>query len=291
MICAVTFEKRHQFKTLLDDMHVARHKLYVEGRKWRELAKADGRETDQFDRESTVYFLSLGKSRELHGGLRLVPTTEEHMLDSLFPELCASGVIPRGPDVWEMSRVFVNHTETCDSDGLLIKGKLMCAMIEFAEQNGIKKITGVSDSYFLPRLLQIGADIKPLGLPKPYESGEMLAIQINIDPTTLQKAQKHYNIPGPMLEETAYEHGGDTIQPEEEILQLSSEIELLKSKGYVSEREQMIEEFMDLVRLLGSNDRRVVSEAENRLDDLARRARNSQPGFHHQSSLGSSMLQ
>lgn len=164
MIKAVLFEDRVRYASLLDEMHVARHRLYVEGRKWRELAKADGREKDQFDRDSTIYFLSLGTDKSLQGGLRIVPTTEAHMLDSLFPELCTVSDIPRGADVWEMSRIFVSHSEAYDEDGLIIKGKLMCAMIEFAESNGISKITGVTDSYFLPRLLQIGADIKPLGL-------------------------------------------------------------------------------------------------------------------------------
>lgn len=272
MICSVTYEQRREFSSLLDDMYVARHKLYVEGRKWRELARADGREIDQFDRESTVYFLALGKTRALQGGLRLVPTTETHMLDSLFPELCSVGDIPRGPDVWEMSRIFVSHSDACDEDGLIIKGKLMCAMIEFAELNGIKKITGVTDSYFLPRLLQIGADIKPLGLPRPYDSGEMIAIQITMDHTTLAKAQKHYKIPGLMLAELP-EDSRDN--PADEIVWLDDEIQLLNDKGYVTEREQFIEEFMHLVRLLGNSDSRVVREAESQLDDLARRVRNS----------------
>lgn len=290
MISAVTYENRQHFKVLLDEMHVARHKLYVEGRKWRELAQADGREIDQFDRESTVYFLSLGQNRNLQGGLRIVPTTEPHMLDSLFPELCAGGDVPRGPDIWEMSRVFVNHTDAHDEEGLIIKGKLMCAMIEFAQMNGIKKITGVADSYFLPRLLQIGARIKPLGLPKPYESGEMIAIQITIDSTILEKAQKHYGIPRAMLSDHDGFGHGERAAPAREILLLSAEASLLRDKGHVTEREQFIEEFVEIVSELGQVDTDKVQLAEMKLDDLARRVRAAQIGAGaHESNLSHSI--
>lgn len=272
MICAVTYEHRERFSALLDDMHVARHKLYVEGRKWRELAQADGREVDQFDRKSTVYFLALGQDGNLQGGLRIVPSTEPHMLDSLFPELCTIGDIPRGPEVWEMSRVFVNHSDACDEEGLIIKGKLMCSMIEFAQQHGIKKITGVTDSYFLPRLLQIGGDIKPLGLPQPYDSGEMVAIQITVDDELLGKARHHYKVPHSVLVDcdSVYQRA-----PEPEIAYLNEEIELLKDRGFVSQHERFLQEFLEVVIELGNEDQSVVCAAEAKLDELTERVKKS----------------
>lgn len=291
MIRVVNYENRNSFESLLDDMHVARHRLYVEGRKWRELAKADGREIDEFDRDSTVYFLSVGHESSLQGGLRLVPTTERHMLDSLFPELCADGRIPKGPNIWEMSRVFVNHSDACDGEGLQIKGKLMCAMIEFAQLNGIEKITGVADSYFLPRLLQTGANIKPLGLPHAYESGEMLALQIVLDETTLGKMQKHYGIPRQMLNDDARQTDYGPLYPDLDIAQLNDEIELLKDKGFVSDREQFIEEFVSIVQQLSANDKKIVMEAEVMLDDLERRIRNSNLLTGRSTVVGSMFLQ
>lgn len=267
MIYLVSPSHRVHYTALMTDMFRARHKLYVEGRKWRELAKADGLEKDQFDGDDSVYFLSLGKSRELQGGLRFIPTTSPHMLADIFPELCMDGETPRGPKIWEMSRVFVNHSSTHDANGLIIKGKLMCGMFEYAEKAGIEEIVGVTDSYFLPRLLELGIDVRPLGIPRPYESGEMIAIAMRIDETTVAKARKSYKIPHPVLidefcDETSLISGVSDVQIEAELGMIPYKL-----------RAQYIAEFTEIVMGLGSGDARIVSRAERELDDLIGRVR------------------
>jgi len=266
MIYAITFENRHQHEGLLEKMFRARHRIYVEGRKWRELAKADGREIDSFDSEKAIYFLSLGKGGDLHGGLRLIPSTSPHMLNTLFPELCNSKPVPQGAHIWELSRVFVCHNERFDEEGLLLKGKLMCGMMEFAEQYGISEIVSVADTYFLPRLLASGLDARPLGLPKPYQSGEMVAIQIILRPGDLQKAQSYYGIPGSVLLSSPL----PTSIPAEQIPVETFELETALDKG-----NDFISEFKIIMPLLTTKDPVKLVDAERQLDELTKRVRRS----------------
>lgn len=265
MIHAVTFDLRPQYEELLDQMYRARHRLYVEGRKWRELAKADGREIDQFDTQSTLYFLAIGEDGNLQGGLRLVPSTEPHMLSAVFPELCSRGPLPSSPHTWELSRVFVCHNDRHDENGLLLKGKLMCGMMEFALQNGITRILGVSDSYFLPRLLDIGLNVKPLGLPRPYESGEMLAFGFDMDGEALHKSREYYKIPAGVLWQAP-------VQPPVTVDPTGDEAFMIET-AFNDVGSEYANEFAAIMPMLASSNPRTVAEGERQLDDLARRVR------------------
>jgi len=272
MIHAVTYDLRPQYEGLLDEMYRARHRLYVEGRKWRELAKADGREIDQFDTESTLYFLAVGEDGALQGGIRLVPSTVPHMLNSVFPELCSRIDLPNNSTTWELSRVFVSHNDRFDENGLLLKGKLMCGMMEFALQNGITDIISVSDSYFLPRLLEIGLNVMPLGLPKAYETGEMLALKFTVDAEAVHKAQEFYKIPPNILWQ-------EPVKPEF-LAEPSAQETFMLETAFNHVGSEYAEEFAAIMPKLSSRNAGEVAEGERQLEDLARRVRSGLMASH-----------
>src|SRR5437868_10005838 len=87
----------------LHAMFEARKQVFVDLLKWN-VPVLDGRfEIDQFDDEHALYVLAGdGAGRHL-GSARLLPTTRDHILGSLFPELC-SGPVPRGEHVFEITR-------------------------------------------------------------------------------------------------------------------------------------------------------------------------------------------
>jgi len=264
MIHAITYDLRSEYNDLIEDMYRARHRLYVEGRKWRELAKADGREIDQFDTENAIYLLALNKNRELRGGVRLVPSTSPHLLDTIFPQFCAND-IPRGTHIWEMSRLFVSHNDRYGEEGVLLKGEIFCGLLEFAARNGITEITGVSDSYFLPRLLEIGIVVRPLGIPKPYQSGEMVAFHIILHSGDIEKAQSHYGISGSVLLPLP---GGPYGFPMEK-----SHLETFELETALDSEGDLASEFRSIVPLLATGDARKLADAERQLDDLTARVR------------------
>ncbi len=285
MIHVLSQLERDSHYYLFEQMFRERHKLYVEGRGWKELGRGDGREIDQFDTSSTIYLVSIGDTGDLQGSIRLNPTTGPYMLNTIFPELCTSGQPAHSVDVWEMSRLFVNHHSEHDENNLLIKGKLFCAMYEFCLLHEITSITAVCDSYFLPRVLKVGVKAKPLGLPRSYESGEMIAVSLQISEQSLVNARAAYKVPAGLLVEqppvdngtsiAAISHSDFENTELSSLMEISSKSSQIERYGSRSKRDQFIEEFHDLVIQLGSNDPSVVSAAEKQLDSLEERVRDS----------------
>lgn len=283
MIYAVSFQDREVYPKLFDDMFRERHRLYVEGRGWKELGKVDGREIDQFDQSGTVYLMAVDAAGKLLGSIRLNPSTNTHLLDTIFPELCSRREIPRGVDVWEMSRLFVCHHNDLDQGGVTIKGRLFCAMFEFCLMYDISMVSAVCDSYFLPRVLKAGVKAKPLGIPKTYESGEMMAVQMQVSEDCLANIQAHYRVPANSLISTLSSSGGIgndgrpgvPIDHSElnDIVEIGREVELLKDIGAVDTREEYVARFSELVFILAGGTPPEIQRAEKELDELAERVR------------------
>lgn len=80
-----------------------RHKVFVEKLGWN-LSARDGSELDQFDRADTVYVVSQDDHGEVNGCARLLPTDKPYLLGEVFPQLLDGAVLPKSPEVWEISR-------------------------------------------------------------------------------------------------------------------------------------------------------------------------------------------
>lgn len=80
-----------------------RYKVFVETLGWPVLAESQ-MEFDQFDRSDTLYLMAFNREREIIGCGRLLPCNKPYLLAEVFPELMEGGAIPRGADVWELSR-------------------------------------------------------------------------------------------------------------------------------------------------------------------------------------------
>lgn len=77
-----------------------RHRRFVEQMGWRELARDDELERDQYD-TSTALHLVLEHNGEVVGYSRLLPTTGPHLVQEFLPALITP---PSGPRVYEWSR-------------------------------------------------------------------------------------------------------------------------------------------------------------------------------------------
>lgn len=301
MIYALSFQDKDKHPKLFDDMFRERHRLYVEGRGWKELGSVDGREMDQFDRSSTVYLMAIGSDGGLLGSIRLNPSTNPHLLDTIFPELCSRDDIPRGIDTWEMSRLFVCHHSEFDDEGVTIKGRLFCAMFEFCLMYDISTVSAVCDSYFLPRVLKAGVKARPLGIPKSYQSGEMMAVQMQVASDCLAKIQSHYRVPSNSLRSTLSSHNGhgDHIRQDlpsdsgelNDIVEISREAQLLQDIGAVDTREEYVARFSELVLKLANGSSVEVTQAEKELDELTEQVRTELFGDSGRHKLETKRLQ
>jgi acyl-homoserine lactone synthase len=102
MIHVVTPENEHFYRDEMDQAYRLRHKVFVEEMGWKNMAKPDGREMDQFDTKHAVNMLYIEGGNVL-GYQRLLPSTRPYLLSEVMPELCEVER-PVGAHIWEVSR-------------------------------------------------------------------------------------------------------------------------------------------------------------------------------------------
>lgn len=166
----------------LREMFAARKRVFVDLLKW-DVPVVDGRfEIDQFDDENAVYLIVSRPNGGHAGSVRILETTRPHILDSLFPELCAAPA-PRGPRVREITRFCLDRSLT-GPERLETRDILVSALVRHALDNGIDTYTGVAEIAWLQQILAFGWDCRPLGLPRSH-GGKMLgALRIDVTGAT-----------------------------------------------------------------------------------------------------------
>jgi N-acyl-L-homoserine lactone synthetase len=86
----------------LHPMFEARKRVFVDLLKWDVPVLEGCFEVDQFDDEHAAYLIIECRDGRHAGSARLLETVRPHLLDTLFPELCAAPP-PRGPNVLEIT--------------------------------------------------------------------------------------------------------------------------------------------------------------------------------------------
>jgi len=81
-----------------------RHKVFVEHLGWDLPGAESGLERDQFDRPDTVYVVAHDEQGQICGCARLLPTTQDYLLGSVFPHLMGGQIPACSPEIWELSR-------------------------------------------------------------------------------------------------------------------------------------------------------------------------------------------
>ncbi len=172
---------KHQ--RLLEASYQVRYDIYVNWRGWKALQRPDGREVDQFDTSDATYLL-WADGEEVVAGARFVPTNKPHLMADIFPHTVSLGQIPRSPKVWEITRLFTARGGSSSVNRRNVTGEVLCGMFEMGIAYRLEAISVVCDTFFLPRFLESGVEINPLGLPTAYDEGTCIACII---PVSLQQ--------------------------------------------------------------------------------------------------------
>ena len=180
MIHVISAENRHLYEDVLEQHFLLRHRIFVEERKWEALRRPDGREIDSYDNADTIYLLAL-EGRQVVGGHRLYPTTKPSMMSEIFPHLASVRGYPCDPLIWEWSRYFVVPERR---DGKLNLA-LMAAVQEYCLGEGIKQVSAIMETWWLPRFHEAGFKVTPLGLPALVEGAWTIAGLMDIEEETL----------------------------------------------------------------------------------------------------------
>lgn len=172
----------------LKAMFEDRKSVFVDLLGW-DVPVLDGRfEVDQFDNEHAVYLIIADESGDHLGSARLLRTTADHILGSLFRQLCAAPP-PRGPEVFEITRFCLSRRKDATARRLT-RNRLVTALAWHALETGIRTYTGVAEMGWFQQILAFGWDCRPLGPPCRLECGLLgaLAIEIRDDTPALLAA-------------------------------------------------------------------------------------------------------
>jgi N-acyl-L-homoserine lactone synthetase len=201
VVCVVTSANRERWRAELDSMFMDRKRVFIDRLKW-DLKVEDGiYERDQYDTDRSVYLIFAEPATHAHiCSMRLMPTTAPHLLKDVFPDLC-DGEIPVGDDIWEVTRLCTSPSLKGDA-ARNARRHLSIAMVEFGLLYGLSRLTMITHMEYLSRLLAVGWECRPLGLPK--KRGEQLfgAMEVNITPATLKAIRMQFggNNRTPLLE-------------------------------------------------------------------------------------------
>lgn len=168
---------------ILDNMHRARKRVFVDLLKWEVPVVGGEFERDQFDTTAAIYLVSTGAHAAHLGSFRLLPTDRPHLLGNLFADLC-DGPVPTGPDILEITRGCLSP-ELRAAERLRLRNRLISAAVDYALENGISAFTCVADSGWLTQILAMGWDCQLLGMPRLVSGVSTGALRIDIGSRTI----------------------------------------------------------------------------------------------------------
>ena len=163
-----------------------RHRVFVERLGW-QLATQQERELDQFDRPDTVYVVAQDESDSIFGCARLLPTTGDYLLGTVFPDLLSGAPVPRDPRVWELSRFactdpggrgsFTTLTDFPASD----TARLMREVMQCARRHGARRLITVTWLGIERLLRRLGIPARRAGAPVVRDGQPIFACWIELD--------------------------------------------------------------------------------------------------------------
>jgi len=198
MVHIVRHDNRHLFVEELDGMYRDRKRVFVDWLKWNIPVTADVYEIDQFDTDDAVYLIESDRQGRHLASIRLLPTSKPHLLSEVFSDLC-EGPIPRGRDVWELTRFCVSP-DRIKVDGKRLMNLMWTSSVEFAVSNRISEYSCVTHLAFLSQILAAGWDTTPLGLPKMVDGAPVGAVLFRISEQTLSESYSRFGFSGSVFE-------------------------------------------------------------------------------------------
>jgi acyl-homoserine lactone synthase len=165
-------------------------------RNWKDLARPDGLERDQFDNQDAIYILVTDNGQVI-GGSRLLSTTGPHLLSEVFPYLASVRGLPRADDIYEWTRMFVvKSRREGRTMGGHTRGSVICGVLEYCLDNGINGLTALIEMFWLPLFHSMGWNLMPLGLPELINGEWSIAVKMALSEDTLASTRAFHGIAG-----------------------------------------------------------------------------------------------
>jgi acyl homoserine lactone synthase len=119
-------------------MYRLRHQVFNERLHW-DVQDFGELEIDQFDYQNPNYILAKDLTEKIIGCWRLIPTSENYMLEEVFDFMLGSQPLPKDEKIWELSRFAVIDTKPV---GYALSEATVFMIKEIMDFALKKKITG-----------------------------------------------------------------------------------------------------------------------------------------------------
>lgn len=141
MIDCFTYETAHLFGDVLASQFRLRHKVFVQRQQWG-VPNWRGMEYDQYDTPAAHYCVWRDEEGQVRGVARLAPTTIPYMIKDLWPDAVTEGELPCSPDIWESTRLGIDHDLPKELRKRILS-ELILAYMEASLRNGVKGLIGI----------------------------------------------------------------------------------------------------------------------------------------------------
>ena len=187
----LSFSNLHNHGELFANLFRARRQSFIIQKNW-DLPQADGMEFDQYDTPASRWVAV--HDVEVLGGFRLTPTTaqcgiysymirdaQRGVLGGTIPQDLLYAEAPVDPQVWECTRVFVNH-----STPMAIRRKVHMAMAgamtRTARELGATRLIALTGATWPRWYGRCGLDAEAIGRVMLIEGEENQCVSINLVP-------------------------------------------------------------------------------------------------------------
>lgn len=194
----INWSTRKQHRKYLERYFRLRHQIYVEQRRWRDVARPISIEMDSYDNEDAIYLLAIDDHEKIVGGSRLLPTLRPHLMSDVFPMLADNGP-PRGEWIFEWTRFFIDRKLRTPGKSSPYAGIMLAGLQEAALHLGIQQISVVCEAFWPARLRALHWNVRQLGDVLPHPDGDIVALLIDVSEDALAGVRRAYNIPNSLL--------------------------------------------------------------------------------------------
>jgi N-acyl-L-homoserine lactone synthetase len=146
MIVIYEGHQRQSHSELFDEMFRQRAVIFGQTLGWAVKIDEEGREIDEYDRDDTVYLMSLDSTGHLNGAVRFVSTVTDHMMTGPFQDMFPDYAV-RSPVIWEATRFYTfGHHDVLANRVSHSACELLLGMCEFCLQSGIAQVVALMQS-------------------------------------------------------------------------------------------------------------------------------------------------
>lgn len=201
MIQLITSGRYGEFMDELAAMHRLRYRVFKERLEW-DVQTVGNMEIDDFDALHPAYLLRRGVDGEIHGCVRLLPSTGPTMLRDTFPALLGEIAAPSSATIWESSRFALDLPPLAPKaiNGLAkATHELFAGMIEFGLAQQLTNIVTVTDVCMERLLRRANWPLRRVGKPKRIGATLAVAGLLDVSTDSLAGVRSAGHLRGPVL--------------------------------------------------------------------------------------------